>query len=138
VRQADAAALDVMVDWYAVREGLKEDISDSVLDGPSGAKEGNALRPFGESFVRGITGGMVDRTVTPETIASIVTATGDRQTDAHVEWAFFDNPTRFLVHVRAEGAAEPIRLMMELRNLRWQVRRVWLPGSLLERAGGGS
>jgi hypothetical protein len=32
VRRSDAAALRSLVDWYAVREGLREDICDFVLD----------------------------------------------------------------------------------------------------------
>ena len=37
IRHGDAATLESMVDWYAVREGIKEDICDSVLDQPSQA-----------------------------------------------------------------------------------------------------
>src|SRR3954471_17690362 len=55
MRHADAATLRSLVDWYAVREGLKEDICDMAMDEPTeGARPSNELPPFGASFVRGI------------------------------------------------------------------------------------
>jgi Protein of unknown function (DUF2939) len=144
VRRADAKTLRSLVDWYSVREGLKEDICDMVLDDPADARpgearSGNELAPFGASFVRGMTGNMLDQRVTPETLVSL-TRTDSREvpSDAHVVWAFFNNPTEFAVAVQADGAAEPIRMVMELRHLRWQVRRVWLPNELLERVPSGT
>jgi hypothetical protein len=139
VRRADAETLRSLVDWYAVREGLKEDISDLVLDEPANSRPSNELAPFGASFVRGMTGNMLDRRVTPETVVSM--SRGDAQVtpvDAHVVWAFFSDPMSFSVNLRARGAAEPIRVLMELRHLRWQVRRVWLPNELLERVPAGT
>jgi hypothetical protein len=139
VRQADAETLRSLVDWYAVREGLKEDICDLVLDEPADARPSNELAPFGASFVRGMTGNMLDHTVTPETLVSIAhAAKHEPYADTHVEWAFFNNPTEFSVAVRANGAAEPIRVVMELHHLRWLVRRVWLPNELLERVPSGT
>jgi hypothetical protein len=77
--------------------------------------------------------------VTPETLVSFTRAGGEApRTDTHVEWAFFDNPTEFSVDVRAGDWPRPIRVVMELRRMRWQVRRVWLPNELLERAGSGT
>ncbi len=140
VRQSDASTLRSLVDWYAVREGLKEDICDMVLDEPANAHPSNELAPFGSGFVRGITGNALDHTVTPETLVSMIRA-GDAATapDARVQWAFFENPTQLLaVELRASGFAEPIRLVMELQGLSWKVRRVWLPNALLERAGSGT
>jgi hypothetical protein len=139
MRHADAEALRSMVDWYAVREGLKEDICDMVLDETTSVRPSNELPPFGESFVRGMTGNVVDQAVTPETLVSMSrVATPVPVADAHVVWAFFSNPTEFSISVRASGASEPIRMVMELRRLRWQVRRVWLPNELLERVPSGT
>jgi len=139
MRQSDASALRALVDWYAVREGLKEDICDMVLDEPASARPSNELAPFGSSFVRGMTGNALDRTVTPETLVSMI-RTGDARApaDASVAWAFFENPVQFAVELHAGGFAEPIRLVMELQGLSWKVRRVWLPNALLERAGSGT
>lgn len=138
IRHADAAALETIVDWYAVREGLKEDLCDLVLDEPASARPANELPPFGEGFVRGVTGNMLDRSLTAENVA-ILTREGAEtgHADTHVRWAFFSDPTRFSVDLLAEGTAEPIRLELHFRNLRWQVRRVWLPNELLEKAGAG-
>jgi hypothetical protein len=143
VRQSDAATLRSLVDWYAVREGLKEDICDMVLDEPANARPSNELAPFGAGFVHGMTGNALDRTVTPETFVSMIQAGGAAAragvpVNASVEWAFFENPTQFSVQLRAASLAEPIRLVMELRGLSWKVRRVWLPNALLERAGSGT
>lgn len=199
VRQSDAATLRSLVDWYAVREGLKEDICDELLDEPETARPGNELAPFGAGFVRGMTGNAVDRTVTPEMLVSMTrpaddtrhavvavdapvdgpvdaqldahvgapmdgpmdgpvsepvrapgnvagnvprnvprNAPGSASGNAHVEWAFFSGPTEFLVLVRSDAAAEPIRVEMALQGLRWKVRRIRLPLALLERAGSGT
>ena len=139
VRGADAATLQSLVDWYAVREGLKEDICDMVLEEPAAAKASAELPPFGAGFVRGVTGNMLDQNVTAEAVVSMTRVTPDEpHGDAHVSWAFFTHPTRFSIAVLADGTEEPIRVEMHLRNLRWQVRRVWLPNALLERASSGT
>jgi len=140
VRQADAATLRSLVDWYAVREGLKEDICDMVLDEPSTAQPRNELAPFGASFVRGMAGNVLDRAVTPETLVSLTNGAGapPAAAKAAVRWAFIDSPTRFSVQVLTDATDQPIRVAMELRGGRWRVRRVWLPDALLERAGGGT
>jgi len=139
MRDNDAATLRSLIDWYSVREGLKEDICDMVLDQPPATpRADDELPAFGASFVRGMAGNVVDKNVTPETLVSMSQVSAvDRPSGARVEWAFFDNPTSFSVNLRAGDAAEPIRMVMELHGLRWQVRRVWLPNNLLERAGTG-
>jgi hypothetical protein len=140
IRQSDAATLSLLVDWYAVREGLKEDLCDIVIDVPdSGAHASNDLPPFGAGFVRGITGNRLDQSVTPETFVSMTQAGQEvPQEKAHLVWAFFQNPTSFVINVRAKGSPEPIRMVMELHGGRWQVRRVWLPNDWLERASSGT
>ncbi len=139
LRQADAATLGSLVDWYAVREGLKEDICDMAADEPGEARSGKELAPFGAGFARGITTNVVDRTVTAETLASLNDGTAHApRAGARVVWAFFSDPTRFAIDVRTGGTVEPIHMVMELRGVRWQVRRVWLPTELLGRAGSGT
>jgi len=144
MRHSDARTLMSLVDWYSVREGLKEDICDMVLEGPADARPAvarrdNELLPFGASFVRGMTGKALDQTVTPETLVSMSQGSVVRRsTEAHVVWAFFRDPTEFTVSVQTDGALQPIRVVMELRGMRWQVRRVWLPDEMLERASSGT
>ena len=138
MRDNDAATLVSLVDWYSVREGLKEDICDMVLDQPAVAKSDDELPPFGASFVKGMAGNVVDQTVTPETLVSMSRGVDFQQhAGTRVTWAFFNNPTSFTVNVRAGDASEPIRMVMEFHGMRWQVRRVWLPNNLLGRAGSG-
>jgi hypothetical protein len=140
MRQADAQTLGTMVDWYSVREGLKEDLADAGDDAASLAERpNNELAPFGQSFVRGITGGFVDKRVTPETVAAMPLVTGaDQQDEPRVVSAFFNSPMRFEVTVRAGGAAEPVHLELELRDLRWRVCRVRLPSELLRQMSTGT
>lgn len=138
MRRADATTLSTLVDWSAVRQGLKEDLCDLVFDEPASARPANELAPFGASFVRGVTGNMVDRNFTPEAVVSMTQAAPDQaRAETHLRWAFFSHPTRFSVNLIADGTAEPIQMEMQFRNLRWQVRRVWLPNEILERAGTG-
>ncbi len=135
IRNGDAARLQAMVDWPAVREGIKEDICDLVIDQPRQTKDNGQLAPFGAGFVRGIATNAVDRRVTPE---ALVAATQEPDA-AHgaairVSWAFFTGPSAFVVDLSAPGQAAPIRMQMDLRNGSWQVTRVWLPPELLGQA----
>jgi len=138
LRSGDASTLESLVDWDAVREGIKEDICDLVIDQPEEARSGGQLPPFGAGFMRGIATNVVDRQVTPE---ALVAAT--QQSDAkpaargetmRVSWAFFASPGAFLVDLTTPGQVEPIRLQMDLRDGHWQVTRVWLPPELLGQA----
>jgi hypothetical protein len=140
VRHNDSETLRSLVDWYAVREGLKEDICDMVLDeSPATTRSDDALPPFGASFVRGMTGSVLDQTVTPETLVSMSQRPQAKpHAEVHLDWAFFDTPTEFSLMVRTAESAEPIRVTMELHDLRWQVRKVSLPNEMLQRVSSGS
>ncbi len=144
IRSADASTLESLVNWPAVREGIKEDVCDLVVDNP-GPKTGSDLPPFGASFVRGIASSSIDKTVTPQALLAATTSTlpaastvpasqpaqSPRGADVHVSWAFFDSPTTFIVSLQPQGQSEPIKLEMDLRNGEWRVQRVWLPAELL-------
>jgi hypothetical protein len=138
IRQGDAPSLEAMVDWPAVREGIKEDICDLVIDQPQEAKAGGQLPPFGSGFVRGITGNAVDARVTPQGLMAVATEEPAQRQDAasavRVSWAFFASPAEFVVDLRAPWQAEPIRVQMEFREGAWRVTRVWLPPELLTQA----
>jgi hypothetical protein len=139
VRGADEMALQGLVDWYAVREGLKEDLCDIVLEEPDSTRPSDELPPFGSGFVRGITGTWLEQRVTPESVVLMArpeNATAHGKT--HVIWAFFQTPISFAIDLRADDSREPIRMVMELRGARWLVRRIWLPADLLERVGSGT
>jgi hypothetical protein len=134
VRGGDASALQSMVDWAAVREGIKEDICDLVIDQPPQTQAGGELPPFGASFARGIATNAVDQRVTPEALleAAHQPAAGAGQSGSlQVVWAFFIGPSAFVVDLTAPGQTAPIRLQLDLRRGLWQVTRVWLPLELL-------
>ncbi len=135
IRHGDAATLQSMVDWPAVREGIKEDICDLVIDDPQEVKVGSKLPPFGAGFVRGIAQNTVDARVNPENLAAAakqpVTPNG---ASVQVSWAFFSGPSAFVVDLNAPGQSSPIRLELDLREGGWQVTRVWLPPELLTQA----
>ncbi len=132
VRDGDAPALTRLVNWPAVREGIKEDICDLVLDEPGGAADSSRLPAFGASFVRGVTGSSVDREFTPEKMAGMTTPASHADDDASVTWAFFSRPDRFVVDVTVGGQTEPVRAELEFTGMRWRVNRVWIPGTLLK------
>lgn len=139
VRNGNAARLETMVDWPSVREGIKEDICDLVIDEPQQAYDNGKLPPFGAGFVRGIATNVVDKRVTPEALVAAAAPPTPQATDAvpggsvQVSWAFFTSPAAFLVDLIAPGASEPVRLQMDLRDGTWRVTRVWLPPELLGR-----
>jgi hypothetical protein len=138
IKGADAATLESLVDWPAVREGIKEDVCDLGTDDPTPARTGAELPPFGASFIRGIASSSIDKAVTPQALLAAATTTTvaappkrPHGADVQVNWAFFDSPTTFLVSLQANGQSEPIKLEMDLRDGSWQVMRVWLPAELL-------
>lgn len=141
IRTADSATLEKLVNWPAVREGIKEDVCDlGGIGGPAAQK--GSLPPFGASFVRGIAGNAIDQAVTPQALVAATTVTATRPAatpapgaDVHVTWAFFDSPTTFQVSLQAPGQGEPIRMEMSLRDGEWRIQRVWLPPELLSNNG---
>jgi hypothetical protein len=137
IHGADAATLESLVDWPAVREGIKEDLCDLASDDPL-PKTAGALPPFGASFMRGIASNAIDQVVTPQALLAASTSTlpaksrsAPRGADVHVGWAFFDGPTTFMVSLAAPGQVEPVKLELDLRGGEWRVQRVWLPPELL-------
>ena len=130
-RHGDAPTLSRMIDWSSVREGIKEDICDLVLEEPSDPAKKGELPAFGASFVRGVTGTSVDRQFTAEALASAAQPASTGKDDASITWAFFTGPTRFSVHVTLIGETEPIRAELALTGLWWRVVRVRIPSSLL-------
>jgi hypothetical protein len=137
IRSADAGTLESLVDWPAVREGIKEDVCDLAAAGTPSTSE-TELPPFGASFVRGITSRSIDQVVTPQALVAATAvsngdqvASGPRGADVHVNWAFFDNLTTFAVSLQPPGQAKPVKLEMDLKHGEWLVRRVWLPDELL-------
>jgi len=132
LHSGDSQTLTALVNWPAVRDGIKRDISDR----PNAAVGTGELPGFGASFVTGIATRSVDQRVTPEGLVKAVRATAPVRTHdrMQVNWAFFDGPTQFIVSLTAPGQAVPIRLEMRLHDTQWRVDRVWLPPDLLDQA----
>ena len=138
IRNGDSAKLETMVDWSSVREGIKEDICDLVIDQPPQEQADGKLPPFGAGFVRGIATNVVDRQVTPEALVAATqgpdASEATRGAPMQVSWAFFASPSAFVVDLSAPGQTTPIRVQMDLRSGTWHVTRVWLPPDLLGQA----
>ncbi|HTW69104.1 MAG TPA: DUF2939 domain-containing protein [Acetobacteraceae bacterium] len=135
IRTGDSATLQRLVDWPAVREGIKEDICDSLAGEPAQAIDHGELPPFGASFVQGIAANAVDRAVTPQALVDLGRHDGGAQSmAAYVTWAFFDDPTGFVVSLDIPGQQGPVRLHMTLKDAHWQVTRIWLTHRQLQEA----
>lgn len=131
IRGGDATALSRLIDWSSVREGIKEDICDLVLDEPGDIAKKGQLPAFGASFVRGVTGSSVDREFTAEKLAGLVQPAAPSNDDASISWAFFSGPGRFAIDVTVSGHTEPVKAEMAFTGLRWKVMRIWIPATML-------
>lgn len=145
LRQGDAMALRELVDWGAVRTGLKDDITNGLVGMGGGHLEGagDFLPPFGASFVAGIAGSAVDHDVTPEHLVAMLRQfqpadrVGGPAPPAGVRQAFFETATSFLIEVRCPGQDaddEPLRLRLAISDGAWRVVRAWVPQDLLDQA----
>lgn len=138
VQSGDAATLRHLVNWPAVREGIKEDICDNPADPPAQTVSAT-LPPFGASFMRGIATNVVDQRVTPQGFVAFSRHEASAsQSRLHVSWAFFRSPTEFVADLGAPGQLHPIRLQLTLHDGTWRLNRIWLPQRLLHEANGAS
>lgn len=142
IRDGDAQALETLVDWDRVREGIKEDICDASADDPRTTTASAELPAFGESFLRGIAVNMIDQAVTapalvkatqpPATGLVVARAGAAPDPQPRITWAFFESPTTFAVLLQPPGArAEPVRIELALHRGEWQVTRAWLPPEMM-------
>lgn len=132
IHSGDAQTLKALVNWPAVRQGIKQDLCDK----PDAQLAKGELPGFGASFASGIATSAVDQQVTPQGLVRATHATAlpakGLGSAMRVEWAFFDGPTQFMVSLSAAGQSGPIRLQMQLHDTEWRVERVWLPPHLLD------
>jgi hypothetical protein len=143
--RGDVAALGSLVDWTAVRQGLKDDIAEGIIGMPQQTLvASNTLPPFGASFISGIAGAEVDQAVTPQGLLQVT-----RQFDPklpgrtaealrpNIVAAGFITPTQFDLRLRAPGQdadEEPLHVRLVFQAGGWRVVRVWVPQDLMDRA----
>ena len=101
LQTGDARTVEGIIDWNAVRQGLKQDVADGIVGLPEGDDDTprkiasdddtprkissddaqptptarfatNTLPPFGASFMTGIAGNVIDREVTPSHVVKMV------------------------------------------------------------------
>lgn len=129
VRAGDSATLAQLVDWPAVREGIAEDIADTVTDTPDGAA--NQLAPFGHGFMRGIAAHAVQERLTPQAV--IARLCGHENGSASLRSAYFANWSRFIVTF-ATPSVSALRLQLDFQDGSWRVTRIEFPAALLHEA----
>lgn len=132
IQTGNAQTLQTLVDWSSVRQGIKHDVGDAQY-----AKQpADELPAFGSSFVRNVASNTIDQRVTPQGLVAAThrSAVASGGANVHVGWAFFDDPTHFVVSLQAGNQITPIRLELSLQDMQWKVTRVWLPPSLLDQA----
>jgi hypothetical protein len=143
VRRADAAALETLIDWGRVRQGLTQDVSEGLLGLPGQtASAGNALPPFGAGFVRGVVGSTIDREVTPQALLAAArplarSGSGIGALARALSGAAFIAPDTFDLRLRTLGASTdepPLHVRLQLRRWQWRVVRVWIPQDMVDEA----
>jgi len=139
LRHGDVAALSAEIDWDSVREGLKEDIADQITPRPVGVADG--LPAFGAGFVTAMAGTVIDRTVTPASLAARqnILRTAGRKPRESLRSAWFSGLTQFDASFQLsskEPGQEPVRVHLDLVETgwfpQWQVTRVWIPMTVLQ------
>jgi hypothetical protein len=139
LRHGDVATLTTDIDWDSVREGLKEDIADQIAPRTVGVADG--LPPFGSGFATAMAGTMIDRAVTPTSLAQRQSLLEAAQSEpgASMRSAWFSGLTQFDASFQIaseEAGLEPVRVHMDLVETgwwpQWQVTRVWIPMPVLQ------
>ncbi|HSU07011.1 MAG TPA: DUF2939 domain-containing protein [Acetobacteraceae bacterium] len=142
INNGDSATLSQLVDWPSVREGIAEEIADTVTDAPSPplTAAGAQLAPFGHGFLRGVAAHAMRGSVTPQALIARLSAPGDGA--GAIRLAYFTDWSRFIVKLgtaggTAEGTAgaQPgLRLQLDLQQGIWRVTRIELPPAMLHAA----
>ncbi len=150
VNEKDASALEALVDWDSVGEGLSADLVG--LFGQPDPESADPMDELEENLIGIFADFMIDPLVafytTPDGFAHLLSTQailedpgavpeeepgGDTWYD-HISFAFFTGPATFHVAVRSpeesnDGASEAASMVLEFRlqSFRWQLTRVNLP-----------
>jgi len=140
----DLDAVESMVDWQRLRQGVKDDVN-AALAAKVRPDQGDAFAAFGVALVGKLAGPVVDAAVTPASLAAVAAA--DRPTlttlvtQVYVSTASdrplprlvrsgFSGLTAFEATVMPNGAdaeSQAIRLRFELEGGNWMLTRIHLP-----------
>ncbi|HZP10160.1 DUF2939 domain-containing protein [Methyloceanibacter sp.] len=134
----DEPALERLVDWPEVRQGLKADVKLALIDAAQtqAGKDGFA-GVFGAALtallVPTLVDSAVDEWVTPEKVLNSEEVVKHRQEQKSfadfVTYAFFTSPTEFRVDLKdpKDPNSPSIAALMRLSGLRWRVIAIKLP-----------
>jgi hypothetical protein len=142
----DKDKLDEVVDFPAVRENLKSQISTAIVAkvASSPDAQNNPFMAVGALLAPAITDRMVDSVVTPDGLSAMLTngklvkadkpagsaAPGDRSIESHLEYRTL-NRARVTIN-RKDNPSAKLILTMERRGLfEWKLIRIDLPANLL-------
>jgi len=117
VSRGDSRALQTLIDWPEVRQGIEADLAD----------DGGELPPFGAGFLRTVA---VKAAMTPENVMAALHAV-DRNDGAASAWpraVWVEGPCTAIVDLGT------VRLRLQLRRGEWRVTRAWLPETVLTQA----
>ena len=129
INDGDTVALETRVSWPAVRQGFKDDLN-AALPNLVNEQQVDKAQPLGgllTSFIPVMIDKMVDTHMTPSAFA---TRLREHKLDwRNVKYAFFANPTAFLVVLGSPEGSNDKRLevMMQFQDFGWKVTRVYLP-----------
>ncbi len=139
---ADEIALEQLVDWAAVQDGLRDDMNaalgQALRDG-EGPVEGALAGALAALIGPGIIDRLVESYVAPSGLAMMLrseqpngSAGGDAEHKTprlieQVDYAFFAGPTTFRVRLKPPDANEQVTALLRFRDLDWRRTRAFLP-----------
>lgn len=118
VSRGDARALQTLIDWPDVRQGIEADLASGDSD----------LPPFGAGFLRTVA---VKAAMTPENVMAALHAVDRDNGGAASVWpraVWVEGPCTAVVDLGT------VRLRLQLRAGEWRVTRAWLPETVLTQA----
>ena len=150
IDEADAVALEELVDWTSVRGGLRDDMNAALgrVLSDSSSGEGALAGALAAVIGPGLIDQLVDSYVTPSGLATMLRSgqleeqsnspgssdaeNNDQGLFDRLEYAFFSGPTTFRVRLKPENEDFGITALLRFENLSWRLTRVFLPLEALE------
>jgi hypothetical protein len=145
VEVGDPSPLRGLIDWNAVRQGLRDDVTEGIVGIPQRRLiASNTLPPFGSGFISGIAGSEIDHSVTPQALLEVSRQLHEGSAGdgfalfSAVVGARFTSPTRFELTLRVPcpdaDNEQPLHVRLAFHRGLWRVIRVWVPQDLMDMA----